>query len=396
MPEQHQSDNPPLNEGSDMPETVSREEAKAVFASGDVKALMGGCQETAQRLRDAARKKLDENEASDRRKLAETAAGKDPVKALAALDALFPETIQGVTFERRDPDARKWLVPGVLPAARLAGFYGTGGAGKSLMALQLIHALMHGGPVLKPDPSLLRNGGNQVEAGLRGLGEHLDKGRRILWVSYEDEPDEFLRRWRMAHHAGALNTDFPDSKLLTFFDARAAKYGPLWAPKEKSHIASRANWTDSGQAVMACLKDHALCVLDPLAAVYSGSENDRSLVREFTSAIDAAGEEAGCAVMLIGHTPKPVGNTRHDYSGSTDWQASVRAMLTLERSDTDKNGDSGDEARGWRLRVGKNSYGPGDGAFWLRRHWKAAQKDEPAQLAWFATADSQGNAKDLV
>ena len=66
---------------------------------------------------------------------------------------------------------------------------------------------------------------------------------------------------------------------------------------------------------------YALVVIDPIAAAYACSENDRGLVRQFCTAFDKAAEDSGAAVLLVGHPSK---SGDEGYSGNTDWRNAVR------------------------------------------------------------------------
>ena len=97
-------------------------------------------------------------------------------------------------------------------------------------------------------------------------------------------------------------------------------------------------------------------------------------------------------MLLVAHPSQSgAGRDGGGYSGSTDWQASVRAHLILEASDETAHtvpkpggADKADKARAYRLRNAKQSYAPDGGHLWLVRHWRRAEPCEhPPELAWF-------------
>ena len=288
-----------------------------------------------------------------------------------------------------DPAPREWLIRDMLPANRLAALYGTGGAGKSTLALQLAAAVMHGGSPLRTRPGM-----DKAEAlandhtVLQPLPE-ASQGR-VLWLTWEDETDELIRRWRMAHHAGAIAPAFPDPERLTLIDMRKIG-GPLWGPERGLHVSSAATWTDAGRRFLRTLQGHKLAIVDPLAAAFASSEIDRALVRAFTSAIDGEAEAAGCTVLLIAHPSQSgAGKGGGGYSGSTDWQASVRAHLVLEASDETRTTGKDESAkpRAWRLANPKQSYALSGAHLWLVRRWRPMDLEHftPAELAWFGAS----------
>ena len=306
--------------------------------------------------------------------------------------AAAAEPLAGAKLVARDPPPREWLIHGWIPYGRLCSLYGMGGAGKSRLALQMAAAVMEGGIPIVPDATVMGTDKQDLEA--TGMGQSREGGRRVLWLSWEDERDEFIRRWRMAYWAGAVRTQFPNMGRLTLVDMRKVG-GPLWAPEGTGHVANRATWTEAGERFLASMKGHALAVVDPIAAAYASSENDRALVRAFAAALDGAAEQAGCAVLLIGHPPK--GAAGDGYSGSTDWRNAVRSMMVLEISDgtghtisvREDGKDKTAKARAWRLRLDKASYAKEGGHIWLAHHYQEDESVHEGQvkrleLAWFA------------
>ena len=289
-----------------------------------------------------------------------------------------------------EPPEREWLVGNVLPAGRLSSIYGLGEVGKSSLMLQLAAAVMAGTAPLRTDPDMSRDAQNSLIAD-HTLLQPVHKSGRVLWLSYEDEADEMRRRWRMAHHAGAIVAPFSDPDKITWINMRKLA-SPLWGPEQGMHSATISTWTPAGQRFLASLAEHRLAIIDPLAAAYSGSEIDRSLSRAFSGALDFAAEQSGCAIVLVAH-PSLAGSAKDGsgYSGSTDWQAAPRGMLHLETGETGFNLDAGDDksrkAIAPYLRHGKANYGESGRRLWLRRHFVKADPEaaRPAQLAWFAT-----------
>lgn len=73
-------------------------------------------------------------------------------------------------------------------------------------------------------------------------------------------------------------------------------------------------------------------ILDNIARLFGGSENDRHAVTTFCALVQGACAPA--AVLLLGHPAKAAGS---EYSGSTAWEGAVRARLYLSDRPPDQD-----------------------------------------------------------
>lgn len=284
-----------------------------------------------------------------------------------------------------DPEPRQWLIPGWLPRGRLASIYGRGAIGKSRLLLQIAHAVACAGPVAAWDPEV------RDAYAVRGDVPSVPEPGRVLLVTWEDEADEHRRRWRMAHAAGAVTTPRIPAEI-GIVDMRRHGAGALWAPDARGsgHTSTRGTWTkDAGARVLAMLPDYDLVTLDPLAAVYACSENDRALVRAFASALDAAAEDAHCAVILSAHPSRSGEADAGAESGSTDWRNAVRSRWVLARRNSGCETNTGDSVQGVCLELDKASYASAAGRIWLRSYYERAENGDWDRMAWLATTPFQ-------
>ena len=271
-----------------------------------------------------------------------------------------PKRLEPATWEQKLPPPRDWLVPGALPGGRLTSLYGSPGIGKSTLAQQLAAAVMHGGCPVRP---LKKPGSHPLT---REIPE--DRRGRVLWVTWEDETHEFIRRWHRARTAeGISGPEFPDPNLLTVL--QMVDFGSIWGPDIGDHHATVSTWTSVGKVVVDMMDGYRLLVIDPIASAYSGSEIDRSAVRAFCSALDAAGRNTNCTPLLLGHFSKAAAATGQRYSGSTDWEAAPRAMMEMDYLNFDGRPRSGPKDYDDRRRavtITKLSYGAKDDTpLWL-------------------------------
>ena len=309
-------------------------------------------------------------------------------KALDAVRTMRPvvsaaQHAEPVTDWTGTPPDREWLLPGWLAVGRVHLLTGSGGRGKSRLALQLAAALAADGaewplPWLTADERRTRSGAVDHPLTLPPTDRG---GAPVVIASWEDEADEVHRRLRAQ--------PVPVSALgdrLHYVDA--AEWGPLWAPVGTAHVQTVAELTAAGRRLRRlCERVRArLLVVDPLAAAYGSDENVRGLVRQYMASWDAWGRAQRCAVLMIAHPPKATaGNGAGDgwWSGSTDWPAAARSAWALAAA--------GDLTR---LTCHKASYGmapdpvhlTADGVTW-RATW------EPKPEAPADTADKANGAR---
>ena len=223
-----------------------------------------------------------------------------------------------------------WIIPDMLPANRVTLFSGEGAAGKTRIVMQLAVSFCLGLQV----PFLMKDsiGNPPCFTAAFGRDDEPKPGWRrgnVVWASWETSPGDFQQRL-----ADAL-TKIPLEKLSGGFHyINMRPHGALWGPEKRQHISTAATILPGGRRLLdhAELKEAKLLVLDPLAAAYAGSENDRSLVRAFNTFLAEWADQHECTVIIIGH-PSKGPDDRSGYSGSTDWHNGVQSRWTLARCD---------------------------------------------------------------
>ena len=267
------------------------------------------------------------------------------------------------------PAERTWLIPGWLPAGRVGLATGTGGAGKSRLALQLA------APIAAGERDWLPNGGPALKT--------QDPAPAVL-ATWEDEPDELARRLPGSNHAAGRGRDFGGRLHGLDF----AGCGPLWGPPEGAPASTPGELAPAGKWLRAYCEEHRprLLVVDPLAAAFACNENDRGIVRQFMSDWDGWARAAECAVLFVAHPSK----STPEYSGSTDWQAAARFVWTLG---VEK------DAKAPRLVCTKRSYGRRPAPLWLHGYpdWSVTN-EKSAALDWQKVTDKadMGEFKPIV
>lgn len=211
-------------------------------------------------------------------------------------------------FHGQAPE-RQWLVQDWIVEGTVNSFYGPGGSGKSLIALQL---------------------GAAMSLGQRWLGMRTKPGR-VLYVSCEDDADELHRRTDDIKLAMgyALGWPFPD---LTIID-QVGEDNRLVIPGRYGGIEPGPFLAEL-EADVAELTP-ALLILDTLADIYAGSEIDRAQVNYFLKTTlgglitRLAAQGHTLTILLLGHPSVSGVADGRGYSGSGAWENSVRSRLYL-------------------------------------------------------------------
>jgi hypothetical protein len=206
------------------------------------------------------------------------------------------------TLDTDPPPPRRWVVQDWIPACSVTALFGGGGIGKSLIAQQLGTHIAIDEPIF----------GLAVEQG------------PVLILQCEDDPPEARRRAQsIERRAGLRIGDAP-----IYVAARAGEDNVLVGFDRDGRLQYAPAWADLVAAIERIRP--VLVVIDNVAHVFGGLENDRRHVTAFANALTALARKYECAVLLIGHVAKAEGS---EFSGSTAWEAAVRTRLWLERKD---------------------------------------------------------------
>ncbi|MDF3075549.1 MAG: ATPase [Alphaproteobacteria bacterium] len=280
-------------------------------------------------------------------------------------------TIDPTTLEGRDVPPRRWLVPNLIPRGAVTLLSGDGGVGKSLLAMQLMTA----------GALAARAEGEQEPE--KWLGMKLAPFRSLGFFCEDDAEELHRRQDAINAHYGCRFADLgatrwmervsEDNVMLQFgYDSSAA---PVLRPA----FGELAEMVRAHQA--------ELIVIDTLADVFGGNENERGQVRNFIAAIRKLAQINDGAVLLMAHPSQHGIASGSGYSGSTGWNNSVRSRLYLTRP---KACEAEDEPDRRELRGMKANYAASGGKFTLR--WQAGVFVREADEGWNAvTAIEQRN-----
>src|SRR5262245_6827888 len=240
--------------------------------------------------------------------------GQQPVEALSYIDIT------------RDPlPPREWCVPDRIPHRNVAILSGEGAVGKSILLLQLsaAHVLARDwiGTMPVPGP--------------------------VIYINCEDDEGEICRRLEnVAAHYGTTRQKLSKDLHMLSFVGRDAVLGYA----DKTDRIHTTPLFDQLSADALKIKPR-LIVIDTVADVFSGRENDRSQTRQFITMLRGLALKASTAIILVGHPSLTGISTDTGLSGNTAWHNSVRARAYFKAAP----GDNDDlRVLEWR----KNNYGP--------------------------------------
>lgn len=216
----------------------------------------------------------------------------------ARLELVDPTSFQG----RAVPD-RRWLVQNWIPWGVVAGIYGDGGLGKTLLAQQLQTATAIDQPWLGLETTAVRSIGVYCEDDKDELWRRQDAIDRLYGCDFHSLSNA---RWlpRLGH----------DNVLMNFSTRGVGSLTPFYRELLETTLDFGAR----------------LVVIDTVADTYGGNENDRSQVRQYVSvALGGIARRIDGAVVACAH-PSRAGITSGDGDGgSTGWSNTFRSRLFL-------------------------------------------------------------------
>jgi len=216
---------------------------------------------------------------------------------------------------KRTPPDRNWVIEGWLPTGYVTAIYGDGGVGKSLLSQQLMTAVATGSsflnlPIKKSKVYALLCEDDEAELWRRqySINQYFD-------IEMEDLSDNL----RMISRVGNDN-------LLMIFDG-----------KDNGQI------TPFYQELLNDIKEFNpdLVILDTVADLFGGNENNRSQVRQFVQNCCARIARAINGAILVCAHPSDSGIQRKTGTGgSTAWNNTVRSRWYFSKPSNQENSNT--------------------------------------------------------
>jgi AAA domain len=214
----------------------------------------------------------------------------------------------------QDAPERFWAVEHWLPMSAVTLMTGGAGVGKSLVAQALGSSLALRREYLDWSPQPLRV---------------------LMWACEDDHDELWRRQLAIARWLEVPLEEFDGQFILESYDSREVELARLI----DNHLTPTPALAELREQIGDYKADFV--ILDNVARLYAGNENDRHQVTSFVAMLGAAASPRRAAVLLLGHPSKQAGS---EYSGSTAWEAAVRARLYLGRKLPDQDDTTDEEA----------------------------------------------------
>jgi RecA-family ATPase len=238
--------------------------------------------------------------------IAQTAADfvTDKVEQTSPTNPIAVSDFQGL------PPKRSWLVKEWIPEREVSSLYGSGGTGKSLLALQLAVCAASGKP---------------------WLGLPIEKQVPVLAVFCEDTKDELHRRVYDITKAPEYDFVQQNKDKVCLLWPRVGLMNDIARENDKkTDIIKGLFRKELEDALQKMPTGPKLLILDTLSDVYLGDENVREKVNKFVKThLGSLVQEYGCTLLVLAHPSRSGQNTGDLLSGSTAWENAVRNRLAL-------------------------------------------------------------------
>ena len=242
-----------------------------------------------------------------------------------------------------EPPPLDFVLPGLL-AGTVGGIVSPGGAGKSMLALEL---------------SILVATGHDLSGFGGGVDRHTG---RVCFLAAEDPSDALQHRLHSLgqHMSAVLREQFAESFEI---EPLAGKQADLDRPDWLAFVESMA----TGRRLM---------FLDTLRRFHELDENDSGQMAHLVGVLEGVAARTGCAMVFLHHASKSAamngqGDMQQASRGSSVLVDNIRWQMYLAgcTKDEAKKLDIDEEMRGYFVRTGvsKQNYGPPVADVWMRR-----------------------------
>lgn len=285
---------------------------------------------------------------------------RDSIKQARAAASVGPlRTMDLAALAGVDPSPVRFVVQGLLPAAETTLLTAPGGGNKTTLSLMIGVAM-----AARLDTVL----GMAIEPG------------PVAMIPMEDA--EARIHWGLHHICGGLGVSLASlAGRLHIASMRQVMHNGLAHFERDGELEPRDLYHQAQLLIEET--GSKLLVLDNLAHLFLGNENDRMQATRFLGLLNKLASDTGAAILLLAHTPKSGDN----FSGSTAWINAVRSHASIEK---EEGGDPDVRV----LKVSKGNYvKPGEVTrFRWFDHYLIRPEDLPPDIADQLAATSRAAA----
>lgn len=212
------------------------------------------------------------------------------------------------------PPPREWAVEQWWGMGHCTVLAGKGATGKSLISQQLGTAVATGHEWFAPIPQ-----------------------RRVVlaWFGEDDENELWRRQINVNAAMGIAMPELAGAFIAYSYDGKDIQ---LAGKTREGRLRPTARLRELAEQVSDYRADAV--ILDSVARIFGGNENDRHEVTTFLSLVTGALRERQPAVLLLAHPSRAQGA---EYSGSSAWENSARSRWLLSTTPPDKAGQCTDD-----------------------------------------------------
>lgn len=235
-------------------------------------------------------------------------------------------------LEGLEPPSRQWVVDNWIGRGYVTLLAGPPGSGKTAICQTIGAAVSLGKPVI-----------DNVPRPMNVLG----------WFGEDDEDELWRRQIAIARQLETPLSAFKDRFVLHPYPSTDITLCTL-----SGGVLEQTSMLKELREQIGDYKAE-LVFLDSVARVFGGNENDRHQVTKFIAWLTWALEPTNAGLVLLGHPAKGAGS---EFSGSTAWEASVRARLYFgfKNPDEQQDEDSVDDPDARVLAKRKTNYSQKD------------------------------------